>query len=333
MGVQVEIPGRMLRSGNPILQVSLQSSQCFLARARKCLASAPWFQYAWLNRIEPDLIMRPALLRTAVVVVTGFLLALPSLRAASAQDVSRAYLLPELFEIMASEGRNSVLADGAIPLQGRALADFERDVARIYDHDTMHDAFLATLTADLDSAPDVVQDALEFAQTDLGKRVLRLEISAREALLDDEVDQIARMTLEEARTDPAQRLEMIRARVDANDLIELNVSLGLNTSYAYYQGMLSENAVNGLDSEQLLFLVWAQEPEIRADIEDWIESYFMMAYQPLSDDELQAYIDYVSQPLAQAFNRAMFRAFDALFTDISIAVGRALGRRLNVEDL
>lgn len=277
--------------------------------------------------------MPPALSRITLVVFTCFLVVLSSLRAAGAEDLSRAYLLPELFDIMASEGRSSVLAEGAIPLQGRALADFERDVARIYDKDTMHDAFLNKLTADLETTPEVLEDALSFANTDLGKRILRLEISAREALLDDEVDQIARMALEDAREASSARLGMIRERVDANDLIELNVSLGLNTSYAYYRGMMSENAVNGLDSEQLLFLVWAQEPEIRADVEDWIESYFLMAYQPLSTDELQTYIDYAGAPLAQAFNRAMFRAFDALFSDISVAVGRALGRRLNVEDL
>lgn len=282
--------------------------------------------------------MSPALLRTAFVLMTGFFIVMSSLRMAAADDLSRAYLLPELFGIMAAEGRSSVLVEGAIPLQGRALADFERDVARIYDAERMHAAFVSILNADMDATPDVMQDALEFAQTNLGKRVLRLEVSARDALLDDEVDQIARMALQDARAaqqgaPAADRLDMIRARVDANDLVELNVSLGLNTSYAYYQSMMSENAVNGLDGEQLLFLVWAQEPEIRTDVEDWIESYFMMAYQPLADDDLQALIDYVSTPLAQAFNRAMFRAFEAVFSDISVKVGRALGRRLNVEDL
>lgn len=287
--------------------------------------------------MEPELNMPPVLLRTSAVLMTSFFIVLSSLRMAGADDLSRAYLLPELFEIMAIEGRSSVLSEGAVPLQGRALADFERDVARIYDPSAMHDAFVATLLSQLEPTPEVLDDALDFAQTDLGKRVLRLEISAREAMLEDEVDEVARLALQEAREaegdTQAARLEMIRARVDANDLTELNVSLGLNTSYAYYQGMMSENAVNGLDDEQLLYLVWAQEPEIRLDIEDWIESYFMMAYQPLSDDELQEFIDYVSTPLAQGFNRAMFRAFDALFTDISVSVGRALGRRLTGEDL
>ena len=282
--------------------------------------------------------MPSSLFHTARLVLSSLVILLSLARFAAAEDLSRAYLLPELFEIMAAEGRSSVLAEGAVPLEGRALADFERDVARIYDQHTMHDAFVDSLMKEMAATPEVLRDALEFAQTDLGKRVLRLEVSARDALLDDEVDEIARLALHDARearpdTAASDRLAMIRDRVDANDLVELNVSLGLNTSFAYYQGMMAENAVNGLDAEQLLFLVWAQEPEIRADIEDWIESYFMMAYKPLNDDELAAYIAYVSTPLAQAFNRAMFRAFESLFNGISLDVGRALGRRLNVEDI
>ncbi len=281
----------------------------------------------------------PAVLpRLALVFMACLLLVAPALRPAAADNLSDAYLLPELFEIMAEEGRNSALADGATPLQGQAFAEFERAIDRIYRPDEMRAQFVDNLRAELEDAPEVIADALEFAATELGQRVLRLEISARAALLDDEVDEVARAALEDARgrnadAAKAARLDMVRERIEVNDLIELNVSLGLNTSYAYYRGMMAENAVNDLNAEQLLYLVWAQEPAIRIEIEDWSESYFLLAYQPLSDAELQAYIDYVATPLAQRFNRAMFRAFDTTFGEISEAVGRALGQRLNGEEL
>lgn len=259
-------------------------------------------------------------------------------RPAQAEDLSRALLLPELFGIMAIEGRSSVLADGSTPLQGRALEQFAQDVERIYQPERMLAEFLRVLDAELADAPEVRADALEFAASDLGRRILRLELAAREALLDDDVDMLARMALDDARAgmageDGFQRLKQVRARVDANELVELNVSLGLNTSFAYYRGMLAENAVHGMSSDMLLQLVWAQEPEIRADIEDWIESYFLMTYQPLSAPDMQDFVEYVGTPLAQEFNRAMFRAFDKVFSEISFQVGRALGRRLNVEEL
>ncbi|MCH8466568.1 MAG: DUF2059 domain-containing protein [Roseinatronobacter sp.] len=270
--------------------------------------------------------------------LVALLLALLPMRPAAADDLARAYLLPELFEIMAEEGLQSVMADGVTTLEGRALTQFQRDVTQIYQAERMEADFTARLRAELETQPDVVQDALDFAQTDLGRKILRLEISARKALLDPEVDDIARMALSDARgarasESAARRLDLVRARIEANDLVELNVSLGLNTSYAYYAGMMAEDAANELSAEQVLYLVWAQESSIRLEVEDWSESYFLMAYAPLSEEEMQAYVAYVSTPLAQAFNRALFRAFDAVFTDISKSVGRALGRRLSAEEL
>jgi hypothetical protein len=97
--------------------------------------------------------------------------------------------------------------------------------------------------------------------------------------------------------------------------------------------MMAEDAASDLSADQVLYLVWAQEPSIRLDVEDWSESYFLLAYAPLTEEELQTYIDYVSTPLGQAFNRALFQAFDTVFSDISKSVGRALGRRLNAEEL
>lgn len=278
----------------------------------------------------------PFLGMTMLIALLAFAVTLS--RPALADDLSRAFHLPELFGIMADEGRKSVLADGAVPLQGRALEQFTRDVERIYQSERMLDAFNRALDTELANAPDARADALDFAASDLGRRVLRLELDAREALLDDDVDMLARMALDDARMrragdDRFQRLKQVRARIDANELVELNVSLGLNTSFAYYRGMLAENAVSGMSADMLLQLVWAQEPEIRADIEDWVESYFLMTYQPLDPAEMQAYVDYVSTPLAQDFNRAMFRAFDTVFSEISYQVGRALGRRLNIEEL
>lgn len=259
-------------------------------------------------------------------------------RPAYAEDLVRALLLPELFEIMAAEGRNSVLEDETTPLQGSLLARFEQDVARIYSADQMMQNFVSVLEQALLPHPDLRADTLRFARSDLGKRVFQLEVSARAALLDDAVDEAARIALENARdaasgTAEAKRLALVRERIAANDLIELNVSLGLNTSFAYYRGMLTEDAVGGLSADALLQLVWAQKPEIRVDIEDWIESYFLMAYQPLSDAEFRQLIDYAQTPLAIGFNQIMFQAFDTVFSDISRALGQALGRRMQTEEL
>ena len=266
------------------------------------------------------------------------MLSVGNARLVSAQDLSEAYLLPELFEIMSDESIAAIGAEGASPLSDTELAEWRAELATIYDPQRMHSRFLTELDAALASRPDVTADALDFAASDLGRRVLRLEVSARTALLEPEIDDAARSALMHARharpdARDARMLALVRERIAANDLIELNVSLGLNTSYAYYSGMLAEGATSGLGAQDLLALVQAQEEDIRQDIIDWIESYFLMAYQPLSEEEMRAYIAHAASPRGDAFNRAMFRAFDAVFVALSHQVGRALGRRMMAEEL
>lgn len=274
----------------------------------------------------------------AKIALVVLLVALMPVRFAQAQSIPELYLFDDLFPIMASEGINSAGSEEATPLDPTELARWRAELARIYDADRMQAGFVAVIDEGLAGRDDIAQDAIDFAMSELGTRVLRLEISAREALLDDAVDEMARFALSEARAaDPdttlAKRLALVRERIAVNDLIELNVSLGMNTSFAYYAGMLSEADVPGMTMQDVLALVWAQEEDIRADVEDWIESYFLMAYQPLSDAELQQYILHSGSDLGDAFNRVMFRAFDSVFVDISKQVGAALGRAMSAQSL
>jgi len=253
-----------------------------------------------------------------------------------AESLSAAYFLPELFDIMAQEGRVAALEDPAVPQDAAGRAGWENAINRIYNADRMHDDFVSALDAAL--TPDIRADALRFAQGDLGRRVLQLEVSARRALLSEEIDATARLALDAARNATAgsaraDALARARERIAVNDLIELNVSLGLNTSLAYYNGMVDAGWMSGMAGVDLLTLVWAQEQAIRDDVTDWAESYFLLAYQPLSTEEMQTYIDYAASPKGDAFNRAMFRAFDAVFVDISRRVGAAMAAQMQQDTL
>lgn len=271
-------------------------------------------------------------------ILLAFLVALSPARGAVGQNLSDLYLFDELFPIMAAEGISSAGDELATSLEPSDLAEWRKTLTAIYDATAMEAAFVKALTTALATRDEITQDATDFAQSELGQRVLQLEVSARAALLDDAVNDMATQMLMDARAEPAtttsgQRLGLVRDRIAVNNLVELNVSLGLNTSYAYYMGMLSETDMPGLNAQDVLSLVWAQEDAVRTDVEDWMESYFLLAYQPLTDDELQAYIDWSESPLGDGFNRAMFLAFDAVFVDISGRVGAALGRALSGQSL
>jgi hypothetical protein len=278
------------------------------------------------------------MLKVIRVALLGLMLGALSLagQTVRADSLSEGYLLPDLFDIMAKEGRSSSLSDPAVPETAPGRASWERAIARIYDAQRMHDDFLAALDGRLDA--ETRADALAFAQSDLGRRVLQLEVSARRALLSEEIDEAARMALVAARNasnDSAQgrALARVRERIAVNELIELNVSLGLNTSLAYYNGMAEAGWMAGLAGADMLALVWAQEGAIRSDVTDWAESYFLLAYQPLTEDEMADYISYAASPAGDSFNRAMFHAFDAVFVDISRRVGAAMAQQMQQDTL
>ena len=79
--------------------------------------------------------------------------------------------------------------------------------------------------------------------------------------------------------------------------------------------------------------VWDQEAEIREDTVIWLFSYLTLAYQPLSDEELQLYIDFSSSQYGQALNRALFAGFDRMFAEISRALGFAAGQLSGAQEL
>lgn len=255
-------------------------------------------------------------------------------RAAGQNDLSEALLLPELFAIMATEGRENADAVEDELLNGRGGTQWRTDVARTYDPDRLLAQFMQVLDAELADSPDVRADVMDFAESDMGRRVLRLEIDARAALLDPDVSALAHDVLADLRAERAPRLEMVRERIAVNDLVELNVALGLNTSMSYFHGLMTE-APGGMSGPMTSLLgdVWEQEHAIRAETEDWIESYFLLAYQPLSDEALRSYIAFSASESGQKFNTAMFRAFDQVFGEVSLRLGSATGRALQHQDL
>ena len=66
--------------------------------------------------------------------------------------------------------------------------------------------------------------------------------------------------------------------------------------------------------------------EIRRTTTEWVMSFLLLAYQPLSDADLETYIAFSQTPAGQDMNRAVFNAFDQMFIDISRSLGVASSR-------
>ena len=85
--------------------------------------------------------------------------------------------------------------------------------------------------------------------------------------------------------------------------------------------------------KDILADVWGQEEEIRTDTREWVFAFSLMAYQPLSDAELRAYVDLSATQAGRALNQALFDGFDRMYADIAYGLGLAAAQALEGEDL
>lgn len=254
---------------------------------------------------------------------------------AQADDTDALYDLigfPRLLDIMVIEGQGYAdqIRDDLFP--GRGGVRWQADVARIYDADRMDAVVSADFAAALDGVD--VGPMLDFFGSDRGRRIIELELSAREAMLADGVEEAALDYFAELAEDDPRRVERLRAYVEANGLIENNVVGTLNSNFAFYEGLAAGGAFpEGMTERQILNDVWGQEEAIRESTADWVYSYLAMAYRPLGDDDLAAYVAFSQSEAGQEVTRAIFEAFDGLFIDISRDLGFAAAQFVGGEEL
>lgn len=240
--------------------------------------------------------------------------------------------LPEMIEIMREEGLAYGEEIATDLLSTSANAKWTQTVSDIYDVDQMRGGAAAALTKAL--AGQNIGPMLDFFTSDLGQEVIKLETSARRALLDDDIDAAAKQAAGDALEAGTPRVQMVTDFITANDLIDTNVVGAMNANFGFYMGLQDGGAFKGdLTEQQILTDVNDQEPQIRQNTTEWVYGFLTMAYQPLSDDELQAYIDFSKSKPGQALNTAMFAAFDQMFVAISTELGRASAQYMAGQDI
>ncbi|MEO1677026.1 MAG: DUF2059 domain-containing protein [Pseudomonadota bacterium] len=240
--------------------------------------------------------------------------------------------MDELLPIMRAEGIAYAEELGQEMFPNRAEGRWMDIADRIYRVDRMRAVMLDGMADGL-AATDL--DPLDaFFSSELGRRIVRLEVSAREALLDESVEEASLDALDDLRGADDPRLDVLEGFIVANDLVEMNVVGALNSNIAFYQGLQAGGAFNGaLTDDQMLADVWSQEDEIRSETLDWVYSYLGLAYQPLSDADIERYTELSLTPEGQALNTSLFAAFDTLYTTISRDLGLAAATFMAGEDI
>jgi len=240
--------------------------------------------------------------------------------------------LPDIIDIMREEGVVCGAQVGTDLFPSRVGPSWSAAVETIYDPEVMQRDVKAAFIAALDG--DDVAAMIAFFTSDLGRRFVDLEVAARRALLDDETDAASKALAATARAQNSARFQIVDTFVQSNDLIETNVVGALNSNYAFYTGLMKGGAFeDALTEDQILADVWDQEPDIRANTAEWVYSFLMLAYDPVSDADLQAYIAFSKSEAGQQLNHTLFDAFDDHFDAISFKLGFEAARMMTGADL
>ena len=79
--------------------------------------------------------------------------------------------------------------------------------------------------------------------------------------------------------------------------------------------------------------VVTQESEIRDESAEWLGAYLYMAYQSLSQEQLETYAELYRSDQGQAVNAAIFQAYDQMYEELSYLLGRAVADQMRGQDL
>ncbi|WP_371153989.1 hypothetical protein [Jannaschia sp. 2305UL9-9] len=243
----------------------------------------------------------------------------------SHQTLAEMVHIGPLMQVVATEGaRHGRSLEGQL-FPGKGGADWDRTVARIQSPARLEHLVRESLNTML--REDDRTAARAFFESKLGQRIAAREVDARRAMLDQDVEGGARLASTALHDQLTPRAVLIEDLIEGLDLLSANVSGGLNANLAFYRGLLDGGAMSDdMDEAGLLSLVLSQEDDIRAATQTWLRAYMMLAYAPLSDDELGAYLAFGQTDAGRRFNAAMFEGFGRVFEATSYDLGREAAR-------
>lgn len=225
-----------------------------------------------------------------------------------------------LMEILSEEGVEQSEDLRLEMFPGRGGVGWTATVEQIYRSDRLMRLFRSAFDAELGEAD--IAPLLAFYDGDTGARVAALEVEARRAIMSDEVEAAARAAYEDLRGSDSERERLLETFADINGLIDRNVAGALNANLAFFRGLASGPAFE-MSEDEMLRDVWEQEPDIREDTSGWVFGYMTFAYETLSDEQLRSYVELTATEAGRDLNRALFAGFDAVFLDVSYALGAA----------
>lgn len=273
--------------------------------------------------------MMRVLQAAAAVVAAALLLAAPA-RAGQMDALIDALRVADTVGIMRAEGLDYGAGLAADMMPEADKDGWQETIGRIYDTDKMRDLIESGLREELDGV--AVAPLAEFFTSELGAEIVELELSARRAFLDADVEAAAKERYHDLSREGARIVDQVDTVVADSDLIEHNVMGILNSNLMLYRG-LADGGAYDLSEEDIVLDVWAQEDGVREDSAEWIGAYLLTAYQPLEPDQLDRYIALWRTEEGKELNRALFAVFDRMYEELSYLLGRAMAQHMRSQKL
>lgn len=238
----------------------------------------------------------------------------------------------KMIEILAEEGQEYGQSIAEEMFGERNNPQWDRRLSDIYQTSEMIEGFRREFDPLIDE--ETLSALIAFFDTPFGEKLVRLEMTAREAISDPDVKDASSEVLEQMIEQDDPLLPQLRDYIDANDLIDLNVASSMNESFAFLSAMGQAGALMGDSSESsILSDVWGDEPQIRTDTEEWLMSYLALCYAPLSTEEMEKNIAFGRSDEGRVFNQALFAAFNEIYMVISSELGRSAAGVIMSEEL
>ncbi|MEP1965119.1 DUF2059 domain-containing protein [Tateyamaria sp.] len=226
--------------------------------------------------------------------------------------------MPALVDIFAIEGQEAGVTLDQGLLNGQGGTVFAEMVRQLYDPARLQQELRAGMADALD--PDAAAQALLFFESELGARIVDLEIQARRTLMDSALESAAKSA-------PSAQGDAVSNLLTVRDLVERNSDTSMQARIAFVDGMA---AVTGPQDTPDFD---AQRDAVRAETESWLRGYYALAQSPLSADDIAIYTAFWETDVGQAVDAAVFEAFGASYTTLSFALGQAVGRLLPQNEL
>lgn len=203
-------------------------------------------------------------------------------------------------------------------------------VGQIYDETRMLEGLTRGLEEELQEAD--LAPMLALFTSDLGERIIALELAARKVFSEEEAELAARDRFDDLTDNDDPLVTQITTMMDDSDLVNFNVMGILNSNMMLYRGLSDGGAIE-LGEDDILRDVWASEPDVREESTGWLQGYFLTCYETLDPAELETYAAFWRTAEGKALNAALFAVFDQMYEDLSYLLGRAAAEQLKSEEL